>query len=169
MGQEQKKYHVADNGDIFKINEDGSFTAIGNASQVDSKNPEANSNATHTQSSASKRWLLSNYNWLYLLSLTMLIVSGMLCFWGGTGTRSEGAIICMLSLCTGITAIVLPWAFKTISGFWVVILFLLMILAFILIIASSYDYLYTTQIALGFISLMSFGIAYAKNNNQRKK
>ncbi|MCM1449480.1 MAG: sel1 repeat family protein [Clostridiales bacterium] len=35
MGQEPKKYHISDNGDIFKVNEDGSFTELGNAEELD--------------------------------------------------------------------------------------------------------------------------------------
>lgn len=33
MGQEQKKYHITAEGDVYKINEDGSFTSLGNAEQ----------------------------------------------------------------------------------------------------------------------------------------
>lgn len=33
MGQEQKKYHITDDGDIYKVNKDGSFTAMGNAEE----------------------------------------------------------------------------------------------------------------------------------------
>lgn len=31
MGQGQRKYHITDNGDIYKVNNDGSFTSMGNA------------------------------------------------------------------------------------------------------------------------------------------
>lgn len=31
MGQRQQKYHITDNGDIYKVNNDGSFTSMGNA------------------------------------------------------------------------------------------------------------------------------------------
>lgn len=40
MGQEQKKYHIADDGRIFQINDDGSFTAIGNVNQMPQSNPQ---------------------------------------------------------------------------------------------------------------------------------
>ncbi|MGN0225643.1 MAG: hypothetical protein ACI4A7_06135 [Prevotella sp.] len=33
MGQEQKKYHITDNGDIYRVNNDGSFTSMGNAEE----------------------------------------------------------------------------------------------------------------------------------------
>lgn len=33
MGKESKKYHVTDDGDIFRVNDDGSFTSLGNAEQ----------------------------------------------------------------------------------------------------------------------------------------
>lgn len=51
MGQ-QRKYHVADNGDIFKINEDGSFTAIGNASQVECQTSESPRQVKETTTAA---------------------------------------------------------------------------------------------------------------------
>lgn len=31
MGDTPKKYHITDNGDIYKVNDDGSFTSMGNA------------------------------------------------------------------------------------------------------------------------------------------
>lgn len=33
MGEIPKKYHITDNGDIYKVNDDGSFTSMGNAEQ----------------------------------------------------------------------------------------------------------------------------------------
>lgn len=34
MGETPKKYHVTDEGDVFRINEDGSFTSMGNAEKM---------------------------------------------------------------------------------------------------------------------------------------
>ena len=34
MGQEQKKYHITKEGKVFRINEDGSFTELGNAEDL---------------------------------------------------------------------------------------------------------------------------------------
>ncbi len=36
MGENPKKYHVTDDGDIYRINEDGSFTSMGNAEKMSS-------------------------------------------------------------------------------------------------------------------------------------
>lgn len=41
MGEKPKKYHVTDEGDIFRINEDGSFTSMGNAEKMSDSNNEA--------------------------------------------------------------------------------------------------------------------------------
>lgn len=35
MGENTKKYHITDDGDIYRINEDGSFTSIGNVNTMD--------------------------------------------------------------------------------------------------------------------------------------
>lgn len=52
MGEKQKKYHVTDDGDIFRINDDGSFTSIGNAEKMSgSKSEESADSATNTVSS----------------------------------------------------------------------------------------------------------------------
>lgn len=34
MGQQSNKFHVSDDGKIFRINEDGSFTELGNANDL---------------------------------------------------------------------------------------------------------------------------------------
>lgn len=41
MGENPKKYHVTDEGDVYRINEDGSFTSMGNAEKM--------SNSTQTE------------------------------------------------------------------------------------------------------------------------
>lgn len=167
MGQVNNKYYISDNGDIFKINEDGSYTAIGNASQIDMNNSVAKDISRQMLSDTTKSGLFSNYNWLYLLSLIMLIVSGTLCIY--YDCYRDSAMFGMLSLCLSITAIVLTWVFKTISKICVVILFILMIAALITIIAFSYEWLYPTQIFLTIAILATFVIAYDKNVNKHKK
>lgn len=161
MGQ-QIKYHIADNGDIFNINEDGSFSTIGNVSQI----AETNNPQKQTQPTI-KKWLTSNYNWLYLISLTGLVVSGMWCIC--THEYYSSGFYGMLSLCIGITAIATPWIFKTISKVWVILLFLLLISAHVTIITLSNEWNAIFQIAFAFISLFTFAIAYAKNVKPRNK
>ncbi len=197
MGQEQKKYHIADNGDIFKINEDGSFTLVSNIEHItshieyesnssDAKNHSANDTSEKPLFKKNRKgliigvvnnepklsldlrsWFNSNYNWLYMISIVMLIISGLLCI--GYNCYGGSAVLGMLSLCVGITSIVLPWIFKTIPTVWVFLLFIALITSLIMIIVSSYEWLYTTQIALAFASLLAFGIAYAKSVNIHNK
>lgn len=193
MGQEQKKYHIADNGDVFKINEDGSFTLVGNIEYItshienesnspDAKNHLANDTSAKPRFKKNKKgliigvvnnepklsldlksWFSSNYNWLYIISIVILIISALLCI--GYNCYGDSAVLGMLSLCGGITSIVLPWIFKSISTVWIILLSIVLITSLITIILFSYEWLYTTQIALAFASFLAFGIAYAKNFN----
>lgn len=193
MGQEQKKYHIADNGDIFKLNEDGSFTFVSNIEQItshsennsnssDAKNHSANDSSAKPLFKRNRKglitevvnnepklsldlrsWFSSNYNWLYMISLVMLIISGLLCI--GYNCYGDSAVLGMLSLCFGITSIVLPWIFKTIPTVWIILIFIVLITSQITIIVFSYEWLYSSQIALAFASLLAFGIAYVKNFN----
>lgn len=148
MGQQQNKYHIDDKGDIFRINEDDSFTYIGNASQLDALN------------------FSKARNWLYIISLIFLIWSGIICI--SDCCYKDSAMLGMLSLCAGITAIVFPWIFKTVSKFWIVIYSLLLIVALVMIICFSYEELYPTQIALCYISLLTFIIACAKRKSSKQ-
>ena len=34
MGQERGKYHISKGGQVYRINEDGSFTELGNAEEL---------------------------------------------------------------------------------------------------------------------------------------
>ena len=197
MGQEHKKYHIADNGDIFKINEDGSFTLVSNIENIKSyvENESISSDSMNHYSNGTtakplfkknrkgliigvinnepklsfdlRSWFSSNYNWLYMISIVMLIISGLLCV--GYHCYGGSAVLGMLSLCVGITSIVLPWIFKTIRSAWAIILFIALITSLITIISFSYEWLYTIQIALAFASLLAFGIAYAKDVNIHNK
>lgn len=40
MGDNPKKYHVTDDGDVYRINDDGSFTSMGNAEHMSTSNPK---------------------------------------------------------------------------------------------------------------------------------
>lgn len=65
MGQEQKKYHISDNGDIFKFNEDGSFTKLGNAEDLNKPKQLQKADINKTKSSKSL-WVI--------LSLAIIII-----------------------------------------------------------------------------------------------
>lgn len=99
--------------------------------------------------------------------MVMLIISGLLCI--GYNCYGDSAVLGMLSLCVGITSIVLPWIFKTIPTVWIILIFIALITSQITIIVFSYEWLYTSQIALAFASLLAFGISYAKNANIHNK
>ncbi len=166
MGQEYKKYHIADNGDIFKINEDGSFTLVSNIeniiSHVENENNSLGSKNYSSNDMTAKplfkknrkglivgvvvnepkssldlrSWFSSNYNWLYMISMAMLIISGLLCI--GYNCYGDSAVLGMLSLCVGITSIALPWIFKTIPTVWIILFFIALITLQITIIVFSY-------------------------------
>ena len=117
-----------------------------------------------------RNWFSSNYNWLYTISITVLIISGLICItqsqsYTGDIEISYGdiEILGMLSLCIGITSIVLHWILKTIPTVWIILLFTVLIASLITIIVLSSSSYTTTQIALAFISLLTFSIAYARN------
>lgn len=37
MGQQLNKYHISDDGKIYRINDDGSFTSVGNFDEIEKK------------------------------------------------------------------------------------------------------------------------------------
>lgn len=54
MGENPKKYHVTDEGDVYRINDDGSFTSMGNAEKM--------SNSTQTEQAVQPSPELSFHN-----------------------------------------------------------------------------------------------------------
>lgn len=49
MGETPKKYHVTEDGDVYRINEDGSFTSMGNAENISkSTQPDKDSQASNS-------------------------------------------------------------------------------------------------------------------------
>lgn len=52
MGDTPKKYHITDNGDIYKVNDDGSFTSMGNAEKMSSTNQTEKTISQSTEPSA---------------------------------------------------------------------------------------------------------------------
>lgn len=65
MGQEQEKYHVSKEGKVFRINDDGSFTELGNAEDL---------NKAYTNHS----YEVKRRSWLWFIPIVCLIVGGML-------------------------------------------------------------------------------------------
>lgn len=71
MGQ-QIKYHITDNGDIFKINEDGSFSTIGN---IQSLNTNTEVTDKITQPGLRKwRWILI-VSWITQLFMLLALIA----------------------------------------------------------------------------------------------
>lgn len=52
MGENPKKYHVTDDGDVYRVNEDGSFTSMGNAEKMSSPNQTEKTISQSTEPSA---------------------------------------------------------------------------------------------------------------------
>lgn len=160
----QSKYKTTPDGKIYRIETDGSFTAIDNASRFNHKISQENNTLINKTSSAPKGWLMSSYNWLFLISLMMILVSGMSCIY--LDCYGDSAFLGMLSTCVAIATIVLIWSFKSISKVWVFLLALLLTASLTTIIVFSPEWAYIIQIAFAFISLLAFGIAYVKNINR---
>jgi len=82
MGENPKKYHITDDGDVYRVNEDGSFTSMGNAENIyDPKFEEASvfkqSSMPSSDSAPVKPFAKSNYSrrlWLYSILFLILIV-----------------------------------------------------------------------------------------------
>lgn len=150
MGYDKnKKYYIADDGSIYKVNEDGSFTKIGNISELKKHN-----------SNKIKDWILINYNWLYCISLILLLVSSGLCILNQKYHDSE--LLATLSLCAGSVSIVVPWIFKQITRLVETLLLVSLIVSFITIITFSPEWLYSFQILIGFCSVFVYCVILTK-------
>ncbi len=80
MGQQPNKYHISDDGNVYKINEDGSYTLIGNIETIERKisanpinniDPNLTSNIKTSKSVKLKR-KKRNYIWLWITMLVLL-------------------------------------------------------------------------------------------------
>jgi len=93
MGQlNPNKYHISDDGKVYKINEDGSFISVGNIEDIEKKpsgNPVNNippipSTSKSTSSLVEVGWWKRNYNWLWITILIVFIgwfISCLSCAW----------------------------------------------------------------------------------------
>lgn len=81
MGQQPNKYHVSDDGRVFRINADGSFTSVCNiediekissAIAVDDK-PPIPILEMKVPDSVENRWWKRNCNWLWITNLIVFI------------------------------------------------------------------------------------------------
>ncbi len=193
MGHLSKKYYIDGSDNLVRINEDGSFTSIGNIESIvamalsntnshtgvtpqSTQNPDKTivntvgdpSVKSEIESEAYEMnlmaWLKSNYNWLYLLSLVSLIAAGLICIC--EDKYGDSGMLGSLSIGAGALAIILPWTFRAFSILWRMVLFLLLSSALVTIICFSPEWLYAAQIGVSFISFISYGIASIKTAKQ---
>lgn len=92
MGQVQNKYHISNDGEVYKVNEDGSFTSMGNIENlqnVSDNNYGGNTNKPQASSLDPKNtkkstWWKKNYNWLWVTNIVIFIcwfISCLSCRW----------------------------------------------------------------------------------------
>lgn len=82
MGQKPNKYHISDDGIIYRINDDGSFTSVGNIDDIEKKQTVNTTVKTHPSTSNRKKshntenigWWKRNYNWFWFATLVVFIV-----------------------------------------------------------------------------------------------
>lgn len=87
MGEKIKKYHITDDGDVYRVNDDGSFTSMGNAEKMSESNSEEsfNFNKNHTSSNENPIKPFSHDNsrkrsWVSGIIILMIIVGCILYF-----------------------------------------------------------------------------------------
>lgn len=87
MGQQPNKYHISDDGKVYRINEDGSFTSVGNIEDIEMKSsatsadkmpPNPTSTVKRTNTSEVE-WWKRDYNYLWVLNLAVFIGWFILC------------------------------------------------------------------------------------------
>lgn len=74
MGQEQGKYHVSKDGKVFRINEDGSFTELGNAEDLNKPKQPQKWDVCKSKSSKSL-WIILSLAFIVIIVLSIFAVS----------------------------------------------------------------------------------------------
>lgn len=82
MGQQPNKYHISNDGKVFRINEDGSFTSVGNVEDLERKPSDASADRApsiphppYKPAGASEcGWWKHNYNRLWVTTLVVFFV-----------------------------------------------------------------------------------------------
>lgn len=104
MGQQPNKYHISDDGRVFRINDDGSFTSVCNIEDVDKKSSAIsvdNESPIPTPemkmpNSIEIGWWKRNYNWLWITNLVLFIgwfISCLSCSWPDYPVYNENGFI----------------------------------------------------------------------------
>lgn len=92
MGQQPNKYHITDDGKVFRINDDGSFTSVGNIEDIEKVHSTSVADSISTMQTSSgesskhiiKGRLNLNYNWLWLTTIIIFVgwyISCLSCSW----------------------------------------------------------------------------------------
>lgn len=101
MGQEPKKYHVTDDGKIYRVNEDGSFTEMGNVEDsASAKDKNRNDNTTVQQPDYAP---YEDYEydeqrgkkkWWYIASIIIIVAAGFLVYTmiNNVGSNDEASV-----------------------------------------------------------------------------
>lgn len=85
--KQTKKYHVTDDGDVYRINDDGSFTSMGNAEKMSepqsAEAPDFNKNHTSSNEKPVKPFSQDKSRkriWIYGIIFLLLITGGVVYF-----------------------------------------------------------------------------------------
>lgn len=104
MGTNPNKYHISDDGKVYRINEDGSFTSLGNIEdRTEHKRPQ--SNFFQQIESAPK-----NHRSVAAFFKTLLSVTGLTLFVGAMVMKFDGYLYIQ---CLGCAIYLLNFAIKT--------------------------------------------------------
>lgn len=88
MGETPKKYHVTDDGDVFRINEDGSFTSMGNAEKMyEPKDEDGGRTARQAETGVENKAPVKPFaetesrkrGWIYVAAVVAVLVA-LACF-----------------------------------------------------------------------------------------
>lgn len=160
MGQVEKKYHIDENGNIFKVNDDGSFTDIGNVSVIESQPYD-----TVAHNCFIKAFLFRKYNWLNCIALCLCVICCLICILSANYRGSQ--LLGVLSLCIAISAILIQWIFNLVKILYLAIDFLFLALAIVTAVLYSEYYTFECQLFIGFSSLLTFFIACILRRNNK--
>ncbi len=97
---EGKKYHITDEGDVYRINDDGSFTSMGNAENISENSPRTprglDSQDTDTEKKPTKAFpekkKSRKYLWIFACAFLLIVGVGMLfLFQQSMGSRTKAS------------------------------------------------------------------------------
>lgn len=84
MGQKPQKYHVTDEGEVLRINKDGSFSKMGNVEQLNYETSKEASSVKNPSAKLPIKRTASNYSWMWWTGLVLIfgfVVTAFSCGW----------------------------------------------------------------------------------------